>query len=189
MTDSYKQAIRTTLKQVRSNLSVHYRTMTSHRICTKIRATEPYRKAKRLALYLAINGEVDLNMLWNSAPLHGKQCYFPMVKDDLSLLFLPATPITPFKPNRFGIGEPDVSPHLAIPPEELDLVIVPLVAFDAACMRLGMGSGSYDRTFTSPRRGHILGAAYQFQRIDFIKPESWDIPLDTVVTEQNIYRR
>jgi 5-formyltetrahydrofolate cyclo-ligase len=189
MTDLYKKTIRTTLKQVRANTSATFQTRSSHRICKKIRTMEPYRHAKRLGLYHAMNGEVDLTTIWNSAPLHGKQCYFPVLNQDLSLTFLPATPATPFKPNRFGIDEPDVSLDMAIAPEELDLVIVPLVAFDRACMRLGMGAGSYDRTFASPKRGLLLGVAYQFQRINFINPESWDVPLDVVVTEQEIYSR
>jgi 5-formyltetrahydrofolate cyclo-ligase len=189
MTDPYKKAIRTTLKQVRANTSIHYRSVSSRQVCAKIRTLESYRKAKHLALYLAINGEIDLTMLWKTAPLHGKQCYFPVVNEDASLLFLPATPATSFKRNRYGIEEPDVSRSMAISPEDLDLVIVPLVAFDIDCRRLGMGSGSYDRTFANASPSILLGAAYQFQYVDFIIPESWDVPLHGVVTEKAVYWR
>jgi 5-formyltetrahydrofolate cyclo-ligase len=190
MTDQYKKAIRTTIKRIRTNTSVHFRLITSNQICNKIRALETYRKAKHLALYFAVNGEVDLTLLWKTAPLHGKFCYFPVINEnDATLSFLPATPATAFKNNRFGIAEPDVSMDQAISLEQLDLVLLPLVAFDIHCVRLGMGAGYYDRTFANINNTKLLGVAYQFQRIDFINPEPWDVALDAVVTESAIYRR
>ncbi len=189
MTDQYKKAIRTTLKQVRANTSAQFRLVSSHQICNKIRALESYRKAKHLALYFAINGEVDLALIWKTAPLHGKFCYFPVVNEDLTLSFLPATPATAFKTNRFGILEPDVSLEEAAPPEQLDLIIMPMVGFDIQCLRLGMGSGCYDRTLENKGNVTLFGVAFQFQRIDFINPQPWDVPLDAVITEKAIYWR
>lgn len=189
MTDQYKKAIRNTMKQVRANTSIHFRSVSSNQICNKIKNLEQYRKAKHLGLYFSIHGEIDLTTLWKAAPLHGKQCYFPSVNDDLTLAFVPATPATPFKTNRFGILEPDVSLDKATPPEELDLIIMPMVAFDMHCMRLGMGSGSYDRTLANKQNTTLFGVAYQFQRIDFINPQPWDVPLDAVITEKTIYWR
>jgi 5-formyltetrahydrofolate cyclo-ligase len=52
-----------------------------------------------------------------------------------------------------------------------------------------MGAGYYDRTFANIKNTKLLGVAYQFQRIDFINPEPWDVALDAVVTESAIYRR
>lgn len=189
MTDPYKKSIRDSLKQVRANTSIHFRSVSSQQVCNKIKVLEPYRKAKHLALYFSINGEIDLTPLWKTAPLQGKYCYFPIVNENLTLTFLPATPATNFKANRFGILEPDVSLEQAIAPENLDLVIMPMVAFDIQCMRLGMGSGSYDRTLANNSRSTLLGVAYQFQRIDYINPEPWDVPLDAVITEKALYWR
>lgn len=189
MSNQYKTAIRTTLKQVRANTSAGFRAKASGQICNRIRALEPYRKAKHIALYFAINGEVDLTPIWKTAPLHGKFCYFPVVHDDLSLSFVPATPATSFKTNRFGILEPEVSIEQAKPAEELDLIIMPMVGFDIHCLRLGMGSGCYDRSLANKNKGILLGVAYQFQKLDFIAPQSWDVPLNAVVTEKTIYWR
>lgn len=189
MPDQFKAALRNTIKQVRSKLTVPYRSTSSNQICTRIRSLEQYRQAKRIALYFAINGEIDLTTLWNSAPLQGKFCYFPVLNNDSTLSFLPATPNTPFKSNRYSIPEPDVSPDLAIPVDQLDLIIVPVVAFDIRCTRLGMGAGYYDRTLENKKHGHIIGVAYQFQRVDFIEPQPWDVPLDAVVTQKAIYWR
>ncbi|HAT1757502.1 TPA: 5-formyltetrahydrofolate cyclo-ligase [Legionella pneumophila subsp. pneumophila] len=189
MSDQYKVALRNTIKQVRSKLSVSYRTASSNQICTRIRSLEQYRQAKRIALYFAVNGEVDLTFLWKSAPLQGKYCYFPVLNNDSTLSFLPATPNTPFKTNKYDIPEPDVDIELALPVNELDLIIMPLVAFDAHCTRLGMGSGYYDRTLSNKSKAHLLGVAYQFQRVDYIEPRPWDVPLDAVITQKAIYWR
>ena len=191
MTDPVKKALRETMKQIRAKASVSYRATASNQICTRIRSLEQYRYAKRIALYFAVNGEVDLNALWSSAPLQGKFCYFPTLNEDRSALsFLPATPATPFKKNHYGIPEPDVSMDSALPAEELDLILMPLVAFDVHCTRLGMGAGYYDKTFKEKSSSSLLcGVAYQFQRVDFIQPNVWDIPLDAVITQRAIYWR
>ncbi|MFT4059008.1 MAG: 5-formyltetrahydrofolate cyclo-ligase [Legionella sp.] len=190
MVDQVKKAIRDTMKQIRSKISLSYRATASNQICARIRTLEQYRYAKKIALYFAINNEIDLDGIWSSAPLQGKFCYFPAInQDNLTLSFLPATPATPFKKNRFGIPEPDVSFDLAIPVEELDLILMPLVAFDVRCTRLGMGAGFYDRTFKNKTNCTLFGVAYQFQRVDYIQTHPWDIPLDAVITQRAIYWR
>ncbi|MFA6303102.1 MAG: 5-formyltetrahydrofolate cyclo-ligase [Legionella sp.] len=189
MPNMIKIALRNTIKQVRSKMSQSYRSQSSTHICNRIRLLDIYVNAKHIALYQAANGEVELNSIWKSAPHHGKTCYFPVLKEDLSLLFVPAKPETTFHKNRYGILEPDVPHDQAINPNDLDLVFMPLVAFDAKCTRIGMGAGYYDRTFANVRNCHLFGVAYQFQRVDFIDPQSWDIPLDAVVTNRAIYWR
>lgn len=189
MTDRYKQTLRTTLKQARSNIAIQYRLNSSLAICNKIKMQELYRKAKHVAFYSAINGEIDLNPLWAIAPMQGKFCYFPKINDDLTLSFLPATPRTSFRPNRFGIFEPDVTIEHAQPAKNLDLIFIPTLGFDSKCSRLGMGLGCYDRSLTGIKNTVLLGVAYQFQLLDFIYPESWDIPLDAVITEKATFWR
>ena len=68
----------------------------------------------------------------------------------------------------------------------IGVVLTPLVAFDAEGSRLGMGAGYYDRclaTVAPPHRPQVVGIAYELQRADHLPSESWDIPLDAVVTE------
>ncbi len=187
MLDPYKNSLRNTIKHIRKNTSQGFRTHASQLICTKIKSLDYYRKAKHIALYFTINGEVDLHSIWNTAPLQGKFCYFPVLHTDYSLSFLPATPSTTFKKNHFGILEPDISLEHAIAPQDLDLIILPLVGFDSQCRRLGMGSGSYDRTLQHLDNTILLGVAYQFQHMNIINAQPWDVPLHAVITEQSIY--
>lgn len=187
MTDAFRQAIRLTCLGVRDALSANYQKKASVKICQTIRQLEQYRYAKRIALYKAISGEIDLGKLWQSAPLHGKFCYFPSLNQDKTLSFLPSTHSTPFIKNRFGIEEPDVSTTFALPPAQLDLMIIPLVAFDEHGTRLGRGAGYYDRTLAHSKPALLMGVAYEFQRQPYLEPQPWDIPLDVIVTEKETY--
>ncbi len=77
----------------------------------------------------------------------------------------------------------------------LDLLLLPLVGFDADGHRLGMGGGFYDRTLAALRpprcgqRPRLVGIAHDCQRLIQIVPRPWDIPLDAVVTECRVYVR
>ncbi len=187
MADRFKQALRQTNRQVRKQLSAAHRRRVSTKICARIRALDQYRYAKRIALYRAVNGEIDLNDIWQSAPMQGKYCYFPVLNDDKTLIFLPATPATPFHENRFGIGEPAVARELAASPDELDIILLPLIAFDEKGTRLGSGEGYYDRTLANHKNTLLIGVAYEFQRQSFIEAQPWDIPMTAIITERNAY--
>ncbi|PJD90488.1 MAG: 5-formyltetrahydrofolate cyclo-ligase [Legionella sp.] len=189
MIDPYKNILRTTLKQLRQNTSATFRLTASQRICNGIKQLTCYRKARHLALYSAIHGEVDLHGLWSTAPLQGKYCYFPVMNADLTLSFVPATPATKFKKNSHGILEPEVDKDQAIAIHRLDVIILPLVGFDNQCRRLGMGAGYYDRTLAHEQHPVLVGAAYQFQHLPFIHTKPWDVPMDVVITEKNHYWR
>ena len=76
----------------------------------------------------------------------------------------------------------------------LDIVFVPLVAFDLNGFRIGMGSGYYDRTFEKklaikdPKYPVLIGLAYEFQKQECLNHQPWDVPLDMVVTELKTYK-
>lgn len=188
MMDPFKQALRKTLRETRSNLSQAYQQKISRRVCAGIKKLHQFRYAKRIALYHPVEREIDLDDLWKSAPLQGKFCYFPALNADKTLSFLPATPATPFRKNRYGIAEPDVDRSLALPPKALDIIFMPLVGFDEFGTRLGMGAGYYDRTLATEKAPFLVGVAYEFQRQPYIIPQEWDIALQLVITEERIYR-
>ena len=103
----------------------------------------------------------------------------------------PIEPGTPLRRNRFQIPEPDVSPAEWLPPSALDLVLTPLVAFDSTGTRLGMGGGFYDRSFAFLRdpdpvghRPRLIGLAYEFQQVEALVRQPWDVPLDAAATEK-----
>lgn len=187
MIDSFKQAIRKTCRDVREKLPRDFQQKASAKICAKIKQLDQYRYARKIALYHACKGEVTLDELWRSAPMQGKFCYFPAINPEKTLSFLPATPATPFKPNRYNIPEPEVAISHAVLPNELDLIFMPLVAFDEFGTRMGMGGGYYDRTFAAKNHHLLIGVAYECQRQTYIAPQEWDIPLTAIITEQTIW--
>lgn len=184
--DRFKNALRKTCRDAREKLTPAYQEKMSSQICSRIRNMEQYRYARRIAIYHACNGEVDLKDLWRSAPLQGKFCYFPVMNSEKKLSFLPATPATPFIKNQHGIPEPDVDISKAIAVRELDLIFVPLLAFDNNCTRIGMGGGYYDRTLAKEKHPLLIGVAYEFQRQVWLEPQEWDVPLTAVVTQSAI---
>ena len=90
----------------------------------------------------------------------------------------------------FGIQEPAGGPIRAA--RNLDIILTPLVAFDSAGNRIGMGGGYYDRTFaflkrrTTWRKPKLIGIAFGLQEVDAVPVDTWDVPLDGILTEKGL---
>ncbi|HEY5740887.1 MAG TPA: 5-formyltetrahydrofolate cyclo-ligase [Gammaproteobacteria bacterium] len=148
--------------------------------------------AKRVAAYAAINGEIDLRPVIERALADGKSVYLPNL-DRESLRFSPYFHGQKMRVNRFKLLEPDVGDEEMLQPQDLDLVLAPLVVFDVERNRIGMGGGYYDRSFAfrkDPRRTTplLIGVAHELQKVAHIEPESWDVRLDMIVTDAAIYQ-
>lgn len=155
-----------------------------------------FRHSHRIAFYMASRGEIDPRPLMTLALKAGKRVYLPMLRRRPmnSLWFASYRPGDHLNRNRFDIPEPVMHNSRIVMPWSIDMVFVPLVAFDTSGNRLGMGAGYYDRTFAFKcRRSHwhgpkLIGLAHDFQRVDQLIKQAWDIPLDAVITERAIYR-
>ncbi len=151
-----------------------------------------FMRAGRFAAFLSNDGEPELGPLFHRAAQLGKLAYLPSLHGN-SLWFLPFTLEAPMVTNRFGIAEPACHPDKRVKPYALDLVLVPLVAFDDLGSRLGMGGGYYDRAFAYLnarkrwRRPKLIGVAFEFQRADKIPTRPWDVRLDGIVTDLGFY--
>jgi len=151
-----------------------------------------FSSSKRIACYLPSRGEVDTLPIMETAWARGKQIYLPILSplNNSKLWFAKYSPGEALYPNRFGIPEPAISKRKMIRPTQLDLVLAPLVGFDAQGHRLGMGGGYYDRTFAflnyrkSFYRPWFIGLAYQFQQLPSLESHFWDVDLKGVVTEE-----
>jgi 5-formyltetrahydrofolate cyclo-ligase len=158
----------------------------------KIIELDAYRQAQRLAVYFAVNGEISLDPVIDHALAIGKQVYLPNL-DQQSLRFSPYFREQKMRINKFRLPEPDVADDEMLQPDELDLVLAPLVVFDENCNRIGMGGGFYDRSFAMRKSPQVtapvlIGVAHELQKVERIVPEEWDVRLDLVVTDQAIYR-
>ena len=188
MPSTDKATLRQTFLTQRKALLQQAQHEASIALCARIQALSVYQAAKHIAFYQSIGGEISLHPLWLLAESTGKTCYMPvMIPSSKTLLFLPATSKTPQKISTHDILEPDVSSTHAISIEDLDLMIVPLVAFNTEGTRLGRGAGYYDRTLQHKTPGCILGAAYEFQQEPSLIADPWDISLTGIATEKNTY--
>ncbi len=155
--------------------------------------------AQHVGVYLAFGNEVSADELMERCWAQGQTTYVPLIQPDHTLKFAPITNSTVIVQNRYGIREPETDDKTCLPATSLDVVIVPLLGFDPQCNRMGMGGGYYDRTFAHKRQAEnansptipplLIGAAFDSQCVDNVFPDWWDVPLDHVVTERQIYSR
>jgi 5-formyltetrahydrofolate cyclo-ligase len=151
------------------------------------------RPGDRVALYCALSDELDSAPLFALARRRGWRVYLPRVdraRRSRRMRFVEASGRE--RLNRLGIREPQTARTIGA--RWLDLVLVPLVGFDAHGMRLGMGAGFYDRAFAYRRWRHawrgprLIGVAYAFQQVPRILPAQHDVHLDAVVTEKGVIK-
>ena len=188
MPDS-KPELRRRALRARRALSDAEREFASDRICDAIIRSAEFMSAGTIACYLPTLDEVDPTFVIERAWRVGKRVFAPVVGAHDRMLFAELAPDSLLTRNRFGIWEP--APDHCIRACELDLVITPLVAFDANRNRVGMGGGYFDRCFRFLKnrrkwlRPKLIGVSFKCQEVAEITPDSWDIPLYKVVTESD----
>tara|TARA_B100000780_G_scaffold277338_1_gene247799 strand:+ start:832 stop:1428 length:597 start_codon:yes stop_codon:yes gene_type:complete len=194
MTEDTRQAVRESLRQTRRDLNQEQQAVASHGLFELIHELDIFSNAKRIAFYQPIDGEVDPSLLLKHALREGKSCFLPRISDENPefVSFAPYDENTKLKNSDWGIAEPP-APETIPSPTDLDLVFVPLVAFDRYCSRLGMGKGFYDRTFNfkifNPQsRPLLIGLAHECQYAEPFSVKSWDVRLDAVITATKIHR-
>lgn len=178
-----RETLRRRLRDERQALSDDEIRVASAAVCAHVAALSSFARARAVALYAATRGEIDTADL--RAPLHarGLSAYYPCVaaSDAPRLHFRALDAATALVAARFGILEPP--PHAAeIPAAELDVVLVPGVAFGRDGGRLGYGRGYYDSALRDAPRALRIGLAHEFQVVDHIPPRNGDEPVDLIVT-------
>ena len=189
--DPARRELRRTLRAKRRALPNALRAEADRAIHTHLRALPEFRRARRIASFLAFDGEPSLTPVIEAAGRQGKHVYVPVLHG-LTMTFAAVEPGGTLRANFFGILEPKLGTK--IDARELDLVLTPLVAFDDHGVRVGVGRGYYDRCFrflrhrSFWRRPKLLGVAYELQRVPPLVPSNWDVPLWGVVTEAGVQR-
>jgi len=189
-----RRQLRRKIRQQRAALSSQQVMLASHRAAARLGGLPAFRRAKRIAAYIANDGELDPLPLLMHASRHGKQCYLPRLHPFLKgrMWFLRWRPGDRLVCNRYGIPEPLPARAARLPAWMLQWVVVPLVAFDSELNRLGMGQGFYDRGFAFRRhrrvwkRPVLCGFAHSFQATKKLVASHWDVPMDLVVTDQEV---
>jgi 5-formyltetrahydrofolate cyclo-ligase len=136
-----------------------------------------------IAGYQAHRGEADPALLLQGLAREGSRIAFPRVAaKDRALEFHLVPDGEILQPGAHGIREPKEHWPRVTP----DLLLVPLLAFDAHGYRLGYGGGYYDRTLAMLPKVRAIGIAYAGQRMDFLPHDAHDLPLDAILTENGL---
>ncbi|MEE9326447.1 MAG: 5-formyltetrahydrofolate cyclo-ligase [Cocleimonas sp.] len=190
-----KDQLRKKLIKKRSVQPTEAQTKKSDKICHFIHQSDTFINAKNVALYHAVRGEVDLiSLRSNTKHQQNKQFFLPVVslQQDQGLVFAPIHENSKYQQNQFSIPEPVYKEEELIKAEQLDLILMPLLAFDRQGNRLGMGGGYYDRSLAFKQQEKTtpvsIGIAYDFQKVSSLSAEPWDVRLDMVVTESGLHK-
>ncbi len=153
-----------------------------------------FKTSRHIACYLSLPSEFNVSplieMIWQAK----KNCYVPALAAEGKLHFVRYDDGMALHANRYGILEPVQSSEI-FPASELDVVVVPLLAFDKAGHRLGTGGGYYDKTFaflqadsTAPhRKPQLIAAACAVQEAKTLPADTWDILLQAAITEKGVF--
>ena len=191
--DSHK--FRQKIRQKRRSLSRRVQRLHGISVARRLTSLNSFSKARTIAVYLDTDGELPTKALISIARQKNKRLVLPVLHPFRHgrLLFREWPVNASLTRNRFKIEEPSRQ-HDVINVKHVDVVIVPLVAFDERCYRIGMGGGFYDRTFAfrhiySWRKPILIGVAHSLQKVKKINNQSWDIAMDAVITEQERIER
>lgn len=140
-----------------------------------------------IAGYWPIAGEIDDLPFLEYCINQGLRCGLPYIINKTSpLVFKAWQPSDTLEKGMYGIPAPLPDAADLVP----DVLLIPLVAFDKNCHRLGRGGGFYDRTLETLRKNHnffAIGLAYDSQEIDHVAPEEHDQQLDCIVTPSQLF--
>ncbi|NQZ87029.1 MAG: 5-formyltetrahydrofolate cyclo-ligase [Colwellia sp.] len=190
--------IRQEIRNKRGQLTADKQQEQADLLCQKLITQIEFKHVKRVAIYLANDGELNTQPFINWCWENEISVYLPVIHpfSNGNLLFLKHTKNSTLIKNKYGILEPQLDVRNIITVDNIEIIFTPLVAFDKRGNRLGMGGGFYDRTlatwyiqYQQNKQTKLLpiGLAHDCQKVEKIPAESWDIPLPIIITPTSRY--
>jgi 5-formyltetrahydrofolate cyclo-ligase len=185
--------IRSQLRSKRRSLTFQQQQLAAQRMSSIMQKESLFTQGTRIGVYLANDGEIDPSFLVSKARAAGCYFFLPVI-DPLNtncLYFAQYDSGSELTANRYGILEPVVEQSTMLSARDLDILLMPLVAFDREGTRMGMGGGFYDRSLAFMAESvHVkptlIGLAHSCQETPHLVRQQWDIPLHLIVTEKEI---
>ena len=191
MSTRLKQELRKIYYVKRREVSIPLRQQASRAAAEYLLQSEDFNQSHHIACYTPFRDEFDSNPVIQSIWQANKQCYLPVLTEKKELFFVLYNEGDKLLTNRYSILEPENTVR-KISAQSLDMVVTPLVVFDAAGHRLGTGGGYYDRTFAFLRQDKkakkpiLIGLAFALQQAEHVPTDPWDVNLQAVITENGI---
>jgi len=153
----------------------------------KLFGLREFKDAKLIMFYVSFRNEVRTEEMIEEAMASGKKIALPVTtpKKDMKP-YLVFNLREDLAPGRFGIPEPKERPDRKVNAKDIDMIVVPGVAFDREGGRIGFGQGFYDR-FLNGTVSFCVGLAFELQVVETLPLEKYDETLDAIITERQIY--
>ncbi len=173
-----KKELRKRIKALKNELTAENKQRQAEIVYKKLEASDEFRKANTILMYWAMSDEMPTKSFINKW-FADKEIYLPVVDgDDLRIVkYEGEDKMVPGA--KYGIPEP-AGPEIS-DESQIELVIVPGVAFDADNNRMGRGAGYYDRILNRIPKAKKLALAFDFQMVDKVPTEPHDIKMDQVI--------
>ncbi len=186
-----KQEIRRSMASARDRIPGRERQSRSQSIERHLITLEVYQKAAVLLAYASFRSEADTMGLIRTALEAGKRVAVPVcVPNEAQILPCEIKSPDELMPGHWGIPEPPRHLQRKIRVGEIDLAVIPGLAFDRHFNRLGYGAGYYDRFLPKMRRDAAkIGIGFSFQLVDQLPADPFDVPLDGIITDFDQIRR
>ena len=180
-----KVELRKRLKAERARLSAEQAALSSEQVSRHILACDAYRKAHCIMGYLAFGKELSVDAVLLAALAEGKTVVVPMVTSATEMTPVVLQNMHDFELDRYGIRSVR-QPAEQIAPQDIDLVLVPGVAFDREGGRLGMGAGYYDRFLPQAKRAVLMGVAYDCLLQSELPKDEHDVCMQLLASESGV---
>lgn len=178
-----KQKIRKTMLELRGNLCEDEIAILSADIKQKLQSIKCVQEAHCIMAYCSHKGEVSLHEFMHECLDDGKRIALPCIVSNGVMIATEYAKNSALHLNKYGIFEPtEIS---EINPDEIDVIIVPAVAFDESLNRIGYGGGYYDR-FLRSIDAIKIGVGFDFQIVKRLPISAHDMPLNLVVSEKRV---
>ncbi|MCX7913310.1 MAG: 5-formyltetrahydrofolate cyclo-ligase [Thermodesulfovibrionales bacterium] len=184
-----KREIRKEVITLRDSISAQDRKIKDQKIKDTLINLPEFKEAQRILLYASYKSEVDTLGLIKYCLSINKSIALPKVnRESFELQIYEIKDLSEIQPGYQNILEPDVPHDRMLTIKDIDLVIVPGVAFDENCNRLGYGKGCYDKMLKS-KEAPLIALAYEEQIVPLIPSEPHDIRMDKIITDERIIVR
>ena len=184
---SVKAETRKKLKAKRNSIS--NKSKLDFCIAQKLFSLDEYKNADKILVFVSLFDEIDTESIINSALSSGKTVAVPYCKNKFGEMeFYLINSLDELKTGTFGVREPDIEINKKLEDFEKSIIIVPGLSFDRDGNRIGYGGGYYDR-FLANYSGVSIGLCYGEMMFDSIPTDKYDIPVDIVVTDSEVFTR
>lgn len=189
---NHTQQLRKNLRKQRLKLSKQQRQLASHHASQHLyRLPIRHKKQMKVGVFVDAFGELPTQPIIDWAVRHHYQIFLPVVihqQSPLKFCRLHTKKLLNARLIRHSLGMKQPAFGHFISVEQLDILIMPLVALDKHGKRLGMGGGFYDKTLAKCKDKPLkIGWAYDFQLVEKLYRQTWDIDLDMAILPSNLF--